>query len=196
MPANLNTTAQRAVPLKTTTQQEQLCLGTRAQAEEDGVAAAEIISGKNGHVNYATIPSVMYTSPEVASVGITEEEAKKQGLDYKVGKFPFLANSRAKTIEETEGLVKFISDAKTDKVGLGWEEAEGGGVQPIDVHAPACSAPHVMPGWGQVAMHLLCLHPNPRSVAWIQTRTNNPLHPPTHTCRSWVCTSWAPAPAS
>ncbi|KFM25768.1 Dihydrolipoyl dehydrogenase 1, mitochondrial [Auxenochlorella protothecoides] len=86
------------------------------KAEEDGVAAAEILAGKNGHVNYANVPSVMYTWPEVASVGITEEQAKADGLDYKVGKFPFMANSRAKTIEDTDGMVKFISDAKTDKI--------------------------------------------------------------------------------
>lgn len=86
------------------------------KAEEDGVAVAELLAGKSAHVNYDIVPSVMYTWPEVASVGITEEEAKQQGLKVKVGKFPFLANSRAKTVEDTDGMVKFIADAKTDKI--------------------------------------------------------------------------------
>lgn len=86
------------------------------KAEEDGVAAVEIITGKPGHVNYNTVPSIVYTHPEVASVGLTEEDAKKQGLKYKVGKFAFMANSRARAVEDTEGLVKFVSDADTDKI--------------------------------------------------------------------------------
>lgn len=86
------------------------------KAEEDGVAAVEIIKGLKGHVNYYTVPSIVYTHPEVASVGYTEEEVKEKGLEYKVGKFAFMANSRARSVEDTEGLVKFISDAKTDKI--------------------------------------------------------------------------------
>jgi dihydrolipoamide dehydrogenase len=86
------------------------------KAEDEGVACAEILAGKAGHVNYETIPSVIYTWPEMASVGITEEQAKEQKLDYRVGKFPFLANGRAKAMDETEGLVKILADAKTDRV--------------------------------------------------------------------------------
>ena len=79
-------------------------------------AVAEIISGQAGHVNYDVIPAVIYTSPEVATVGKTEEELKKKNISYKIGKFPFIANSRAKVINETEGFVKIIADKKTDKV--------------------------------------------------------------------------------
>eukprot|EP01024_Parvocaulis_polyphysoides_P040909 TRINITY_DN3735_c0_g5_i1.p1 TRINITY_DN3735_c0_g5~~TRINITY_DN3735_c0_g5_i1.p1 ORF type:complete len:500 (-),score=88.93 TRINITY_DN3735_c0_g5_i1:206-1705(-) len=86
------------------------------KAEEDGVAAVEIIAGKNGHVNYSTVPGIVYTWPEVASVGLTEEQAKEQGLDYKIGKFAFMANSRARSVDDTEGMVKFISDKTTDKI--------------------------------------------------------------------------------
>lgn len=86
------------------------------KAEEDGVAAVENIAGKHGHVNYATVPSICYTHPEVAQVGITEEEAKKAGLSYKVGKFSMMANSRARTQDDAEGLVKIIADSKTDKI--------------------------------------------------------------------------------
>jgi len=86
------------------------------KAEDEGVAAAEILAGKPGHVNYDTIPSVIYTWPEMASVGISEEQAKEKGLDYRVGKFPFLANGRAKAMDESEGLVKILADAKTDRV--------------------------------------------------------------------------------
>ena len=86
------------------------------KAEDEGVACAEILAGKPGHVDYNTIPSVIYTWPEMASVGITEEQAQEQGLKYAVGKFPFLANGRAKTMDETEGLVKIIADANTDRV--------------------------------------------------------------------------------
>lgn len=86
------------------------------KAEEDGVATAEIIAGKAGHVNYNTVPGIVYTHPEVASVGKTEDELKKEGVAYKVGKFSFMANSRARSVEDTEGMVKFISDAKTDKI--------------------------------------------------------------------------------
>ena len=86
------------------------------KAEDEAVAVAEIIAGKPGHVNYDTIPSVIYTFPEVASVGKTEEELKAAGSAYKVGKFPFTANARAKIISATDGLVKILADAATDKV--------------------------------------------------------------------------------
>lgn len=86
------------------------------KAEEEGVAVAEIMAGQMGHVNYDAIPSVIYTMPEVASVGKTEEELAKQQISYKVGKFPFLANSRAKVTGETEGFVKILADASTDQV--------------------------------------------------------------------------------
>ncbi len=86
------------------------------KAEDDGVACVELIAGKAGHVNYLTVPNVVYTWPEVASVGATEEDLKKAGIDYKVGKFPFLANSRAKTNHETDGFVKILADARTDRI--------------------------------------------------------------------------------
>ena len=86
------------------------------KAEDEGIAVAEIIAGQAGHVNYDVIPSVIYTSPEVAMVGKTEQDLKKENIKYKIGKFPFLANSRAKVNNESEGFVKIISDAKTDKV--------------------------------------------------------------------------------
>jgi dihydrolipoamide dehydrogenase len=86
------------------------------KAEDEGVAFAEILAGKTGHVDYNTVPSVIYTWPEMASVGITEEQAKERKLEYKVGKFPFIANGRAKAMDETEGLVKILADAKTDRV--------------------------------------------------------------------------------
>ena len=86
------------------------------KAEDEGTAFAELLVGKAGHVNYETIPSVIYTWPEMASVGITEEQAKERKLDYKVGKFPFVANGRAKAMDEVEGIVKVLADAKTDRV--------------------------------------------------------------------------------
>jgi dihydrolipoamide dehydrogenase len=86
------------------------------KAEDEGIAVAEIIAGKHGRVDYDTIPSVIYTWPEMASVGLTEEQAKSKGLTYKVGKFPFLANGRAKAMDETEGLVKVLADSRTDRV--------------------------------------------------------------------------------
>jgi dihydrolipoyl dehydrogenase len=86
------------------------------KAEDEGIACAEILAGKSGHVDYNTIPSVIYTWPEMASVGITEEQAQEQGLRYAVGKFPFLANGRAKAMDETEGLVKILADEATDRV--------------------------------------------------------------------------------
>ena len=86
------------------------------KAEEEGMAVAEIIAGQSGHVNYDIIPGVIYTSPEVATIGKTEEQLKEQKLDYKVGKFPFMANSRAKAIDEPEGFVKILADSRTDRV--------------------------------------------------------------------------------
>ena len=86
------------------------------KAEEEGIAVAELIAGQSGHVNYNVIPGVIYTTPEVASIGKTEEELKKNNHLYKVGKFPFMANSRAKAIDEPEGFVKILADSKTDKV--------------------------------------------------------------------------------
>ena len=86
------------------------------KAEEEGIAVAEILAGQAGHVNYDVIPGVIYTSPEVATVGKTEEQLKKENKTYKVGKFPFLANSRAKVNNETEGFVKILADGNTDKV--------------------------------------------------------------------------------
>ena len=86
------------------------------KAEEEGIAVAEILAGQAGHVNYDVIPGVIYTAPEVATVGKTEEELKEENKSYKVGKFPFLANSRAKVNNETDGFVKILADSKTDKV--------------------------------------------------------------------------------
>jgi dihydrolipoamide dehydrogenase len=86
------------------------------KAEDEGVAVAEIIAGKAGHVNYDVIPNVIYTSPEVASVGKTEEELKAANIAYNVGKFPFTANGRAKANQQTDGFVKILADAKTDRV--------------------------------------------------------------------------------
>ena len=86
------------------------------KAEEEAVAVIETIAGKAGHVNYEVIPGVVYTSPEVATVGRTEEELKAAGVEYKVGKFPFTANSRAKINHEAEGFVKVLADARTDRI--------------------------------------------------------------------------------
>ncbi len=86
------------------------------KGEDEGVAVAEIIAGQAGHVNYDVIPSVVYTSPEVASVGKTEEELKKAGITYKAGKFPFSANGRARAMQQTDGFVKVLADASTDRV--------------------------------------------------------------------------------
>ena len=86
------------------------------KAEDEGVALAELIAGQAGHVNYDVIPGVVYTSPEVAAVGKTEEELKSEGVDYKSGKFLFLANGRAKANQTTDGFVKVLADAKTDRV--------------------------------------------------------------------------------
>ncbi len=86
------------------------------KAEDEAVACIELIAGKAGHVNYDVIPGVIYTAPEVAWVGKTEEELKAKGVDFKVGKFPFAANSRAKVNHEAEGFVKVLADAKTDRI--------------------------------------------------------------------------------
>jgi len=86
------------------------------KAEDEGVALAEILAGQAGHVNYDVIPGVVYTQPEVASVGKTEEELKAAGVAYKVGKFPFTANGRARAMQVTDGFVKILSDKETDKV--------------------------------------------------------------------------------
>ena len=86
------------------------------KAEDEGIAVAENIAGQSGHVNYDIIPGVVYTTPEVASVGKTEEQLKEANIKYKIGKFLFMANSRAKAIDEAEGFVKILADEKTDKV--------------------------------------------------------------------------------
>lgn len=86
------------------------------KAEEEGVAVAEILAGQRGHVNFDVIPSVVYTQPEIASVGKTEEELKAAGIDYNVGKFPFMANGRARAMQKSDGFVKILADKKTDRV--------------------------------------------------------------------------------
>jgi dihydrolipoamide dehydrogenase len=86
------------------------------KAEDEGMAVAEVIAGKAGHVNYAVIPGVIYTTPEVASVGQTEEQLKAEGRAYKVGKFPFMGNARAKAVFQAEGFVKLLADATTDRI--------------------------------------------------------------------------------
>ncbi len=86
------------------------------KAEDEGVAAAEIIAGQAGHVNYEVIPNVVYTYPEIATVGKSEEELKEAGIAYKSGKFPFTANSRARVNLTPEGFVKILADAATDRV--------------------------------------------------------------------------------
>ena len=86
------------------------------KAEEEGIACVENLAGKSGHVNYDAIPGIIYTNPELAGVGITEDEAKAKGLNVRIGRFPFRANPRAITNEDTEGLVKFVADAQTDRI--------------------------------------------------------------------------------
>jgi dihydrolipoamide dehydrogenase len=86
------------------------------KAEDEGVAAVENIAGKHGHVNYDAVANVVYTWPEIASVGMTEEEAREDGREYRVGKFPFSANGRARAMAETDGMVKVIADARTDRL--------------------------------------------------------------------------------
>lgn len=86
------------------------------KAEEEGSVCAEIMAGQSGHINYDAIPGVVYTWPEAASVGQTEEQLKKAGVNYKAGKFPFSANGRARAMADTEGFVKILADATTDRV--------------------------------------------------------------------------------
>jgi dihydrolipoamide dehydrogenase len=86
------------------------------KAEDEGIACVEIIAGKSGHVNYDVIPGIIYTNPELAGVGLTEEQAKEKGMDFRIGKFPFRANGRALANEDVEGMVKFVADAKTDRI--------------------------------------------------------------------------------
>src|SRR5690606_17539734 len=86
------------------------------KAEEEGVAVAERIAGQHGHVNFNTIPWVIYTSPEIAWVGKTEQQLKEQNVAYRAGSFPFLANGRARALGDTTGFVKFLADAKTDEI--------------------------------------------------------------------------------
>ena len=86
------------------------------KAEEEGVALAEILAGQHGHVNYNAIPSVVYTWPEVAAVGQTEDELKAAGVAYKVGKFPFMANGRARAMGNTDGFAKLLAEKETDKL--------------------------------------------------------------------------------
>ena len=86
------------------------------KAEDEGIAVAENIAGQSGHVNYDTIPGVIYTTPEIAAIGMTEEQLKEKNIKYKIGKFSFMANSRAKAIDDAEGFVKILADEKTDKV--------------------------------------------------------------------------------
>jgi dihydrolipoamide dehydrogenase len=105
------------------------------KAEEEGIAAAEIIAGKAGHVNYHTVPGVVYTHPELAQVGLTEADARREGREVRIGKFLFSANGRAKSIDETEGLVKIVGDAKTDRLL---------GVQILGAHASDMIAECVM----------------------------------------------------
>lgn len=90
------------------------------KAEEEGIAAVEHICGEGGHVNYNAIPGVIYSHPEVANVGLSEEELKEKGIEYVKGVFPFQANSRARTNDEPEGMVKILSCAKTDKLLGAW----------------------------------------------------------------------------
>jgi len=86
------------------------------KAEDEGIACVEIIAGKAGHVNYEAIAGIIYTNPELAGVGLTEDQAKEQGIDVRIGKFPFRANSRALCNDDVEGMVKFVADAKTDRI--------------------------------------------------------------------------------
>jgi len=86
------------------------------KAEDEGVVCAEIMAGQTGHIDYNAIPGIVYTHPEVASVGKTEEQLKKDGVEFKVGKFPFSANSRARCNADADGFVKVIADAKDDRV--------------------------------------------------------------------------------
>src|SRR5947199_3960213 len=86
------------------------------KAEDEGIACVEIIAGKAGHINYDAIAGIIYTNPELAGVGLTEDQAKEKKIDIRVGKFPFRANGRALANEDVEGMVKFVADAKTDRI--------------------------------------------------------------------------------
>ena len=86
------------------------------KAEDEGIACVEIIAGKAGHVNYEAIAGIIYTNPELAGVGLTEDQAKEKGIDVRIGKFPFRANGRALCSDDVEGMVKFVADAKTDRI--------------------------------------------------------------------------------
>ena len=86
------------------------------KAEDEGIACVEIIAGKSGHVNYDAIPGIIYTNPELAGIGLTEDQAKEKGIEVRIGRFPFRANGRALSNEDTEGMVKFVADAKTDRI--------------------------------------------------------------------------------
>jgi dihydrolipoamide dehydrogenase len=128
------------------------------KAEEEGIAAAQVVAGLWGHVNYDAIPSVVYTNPEVASVGRTEEELKAAGIAYKAGRFPFTANSRARTNHETEGFVKILEDEATKKViaahmiGAGVGEMIGEVTLAIEFGASAediARTCHAHPGMGE-----------------------------------------------
>ena len=107
----------------TTSQKNIKCIGDVTfgpmlahKAEEEGIAAVEFLKSGHGHVNYAAIPSVVYTHPEVSWVGKTEQDLKAEGVKYKIGKFSFMANSRAKTNLDTDGFVKILTEAETDKI--------------------------------------------------------------------------------
>jgi len=86
------------------------------KAEDEGIACVELIAGKSGHVNYDAIAGIIYTNPELAGVGLTEDQAKEKGIDVRIGKFPFRANGRALANEDIDGMVKFVADAKTDRI--------------------------------------------------------------------------------
>ena len=86
------------------------------KAEEEGVGCVEIIKGQKTHINYDAIPAIVYTNPEIASVGRTEEQLKELNINYKVGKFPFMANGRALTTSSTDGFVKILADSQTDQI--------------------------------------------------------------------------------
>ena len=86
------------------------------KAEDEGIACVEHIAGKDGHINYDAIAGIIYTNPELAGVGLTEDEAKEKGIGYRIGRFPFRANGRALANEDLDGMVKFVADAKTDRI--------------------------------------------------------------------------------
>jgi dihydrolipoamide dehydrogenase len=86
------------------------------KAEDEGIACVERIAGKDGHINYDAIAGIIYTNPELAGVGLTEDQAKEKGIDYRVGRFPFRANARAIVNDDLDGIVKFVADAKTDRI--------------------------------------------------------------------------------